>query len=148
MRTFCPTFPIQTNRFRWKTYFSDGIGKIIFVTPSKVSKITGDRDAKEYRRSVEYQRRQKCWYPWLSTYGTKSYKVHRNPMESIRVQRNYCKSSGKPNLRQVQGQGNMPRSYSPKAKQLTLSADDLQWLTALYVYKYSKRDIWLNMPRF
>ena len=48
MRTFCPTFPIHTNRFRWKTQFPDGIGKIIFVTPSNECKITGDRDAKVY----------------------------------------------------------------------------------------------------
>ena len=35
--------PIHTNGFRWKTWFSDGIGKILFVTPSHGSKITGSQ---------------------------------------------------------------------------------------------------------
>ena len=31
--SFLHIFPIHTNRFRWKTWFFDGIGKSLFVTP-------------------------------------------------------------------------------------------------------------------
>ena len=41
--------PIHTNGFRWKTWFSDGIGKI-----------TGSHDEKEYRKSDKYWGGQKC----------------------------------------------------------------------------------------
>ena len=37
-----------------ETWFSDGIGKILFVTPSHGSKITGSHDGKEYRKSDKY----------------------------------------------------------------------------------------------
>ena len=51
--------PIHTNGFRWKTWFSDGIGKILFVTPSHGNKITGSHDGKEYRKSDKYWGGQK-----------------------------------------------------------------------------------------
>ena len=53
-------FPIHTNGFRWKTWLSDGIGKILLVTPSYGSKITGSHDGKEYRKSDKYWGGQKC----------------------------------------------------------------------------------------
>ena len=31
--SFLHIFPIHTNRFRWKTWFFDGMGKSLFVTP-------------------------------------------------------------------------------------------------------------------
>ena len=43
-----------------KWTFSDGIGKILFVTPSHGSKITGSHDEKEYRKSDKYWGGQKC----------------------------------------------------------------------------------------
>ena len=52
--------PIHTNGFRWKTWLSDGIGKILLATPSYGSKITGSHDGKEYRKSDKYWGGQKC----------------------------------------------------------------------------------------
>ena len=76
--------PIHTNGFRWKTWFSDEIGKILLVTPSHGSKITGSHDGKEYRKSDKY------WVELLS------YGLHRYPI----VGWNPMECSGKPKLRQ------------------------------------------------
>ena len=53
----------MSNTHQWipmETWFSDGIGKILFVTPSHGSKITGSHDGKEYRKSDKYWGRKKC----------------------------------------------------------------------------------------
>ena len=53
----------MSNTHQWipmETWFSDGIGKILFVTPSHGSKITGSHDEKEYRKSDKYWGGQKC----------------------------------------------------------------------------------------
>ena len=53
----------MSNTHQWipmETWFSDGIGKILFVTPSHGSKITGSHDGKEYRKSDKYWGRNKC----------------------------------------------------------------------------------------
>ena len=55
--------PCMSNTHQWipmETWFSDGIGKILFVTPSHGSKITGSHDGKEYRKSDKYWGRNKC----------------------------------------------------------------------------------------
>ena len=52
----------MSNTHQWipmETWFSDGIGKILFVTPSHGSKITGSHDGKEYRKSDKYWGGQK-----------------------------------------------------------------------------------------
>ena len=53
----------MSNTHQWipmETWFSDGIGKTLFVTPSHGSKITGSHDEKEYRKSDKYWGGQKC----------------------------------------------------------------------------------------
>ena len=58
----------MSNTHQWipmETWFSDGIGKTLFVTPSHGSKITGSKitgshDGKEYRKSDKYWGRNKC----------------------------------------------------------------------------------------
>ena len=52
----------MSNTHQWipmETWFSDEIGKILFVTPSHGSKITGSHDGKEYRKSDKYWGGQK-----------------------------------------------------------------------------------------
>ena len=52
----------MSNTHQWipmETWFSDEIGKILFVTPSYGSKITGSHDGKEYRMSDKYWGGQK-----------------------------------------------------------------------------------------
>ena len=55
--------PCMSITHQWipmETWFSDEIGKILFVTPSHGSKITGSHDGKEYRKSDKYWGGQKC----------------------------------------------------------------------------------------
>ena len=86
----------MSNTHQWipmETWFSDGIGKTLFVTPSHGSKITGSHDEKEYRKSDKYWGGQKCfpmdsidihssdgiqWSPSMSIEKTRSVVVNLN----------------------------------------------------------------------
>ena len=86
----------MSNTHEWipmETWFSDEIGKILFVTPSHGSKITGSHDGKEYRKPDEYWGGQKCcpmdsidihssdgiqWSPFMSIGITRSVVVNLN----------------------------------------------------------------------
>ena len=81
-----------------ETWFSDGIGKILFVTPSHGSKITGSHDEKEYRKSDKYWGGQKCcpmdsidihssdgiqWGPSMSIGITRSVVINLNSVNKL-----------------------------------------------------------------
>ena len=104
--TFCHTFPIHTHR---KCIFSDGIGKILFVTPSNGCKIRLTRKSTGSQMKIKEGRNVVRWYPPIPIFRMESDGVHGNPTESIYVHRNH-QSCGKLNLRQVQYKRNMPRS--------------------------------------
>ena len=70
-----------SNIHQWVTLFFDGIGKILFLTPSKGSKIRLTR--KRYRKSGENQRR----HIMLSDGILRYLFVEWNPMGSMGIQR-------------------------------------------------------------
>ena len=107
--------PYIFNTHLWETQFSDGIGKIIFLTPSSGSKIRLTRKSTGSQMKIIEGRNVVRWYPSISICRMESDGIHGNPTESIHVHRNYW-SCGKPYLRQVQHTRNMPRSQSLEAK--------------------------------
>ena len=89
--------------------FPDGIGEILFVTPSNGCKIRLARKSTGSQMKIKEGRNVVRWYPPIRICRMESDGVHGNPKESIHVRRNHW-SCGKPNLRQVQYKRNMPRS--------------------------------------
>ena len=118
--TFCHTFPIHTHG---KCIFSDGIGKILFVTPSNGCKIRLTRKSTGSQMKIKEGTNVVRWYLPIPIFRMESDGVHGNPTESIHVHRNH-QSCGKPDLRQVQYKRNMARSLSHEAKELILSANN------------------------
>ena len=106
IQTFCHTFPIHTHR---KCIFSDGIGKILFVTPSNGCKIRLTRKSTGSQMKIKEGTNVVRWYPPIPICRMESDGVHGNRTESIYVHRNH-QFCGKLNLRQVQYKRNMPRS--------------------------------------
>ena len=103
--SFCHNFQYTT----MATQFFDGIGRILFVTPSNKCKIrltpksTGSQIKSREGRNVLR------WYSPIPIRRMEFNGVNGNPAESIHVHRNYW-SCDKPNLRQVRYKPDMPRS--------------------------------------
>ena len=81
--------PYISNTHEWETWFSNGIGKILFVTPSKGDKIRLTWKGTGGQMKIREGRNVVWWYPPIPICRMESDGFYRNPTESIRVHRNY-----------------------------------------------------------